>query len=121
MNSFSKWGYYSNGQAANVEGDELAVSAVRRGAPIMLVAEDPSKQTIRYQDSMAYVQDGDFHERPAPKYYWGQEVKIIGRDSKAAIEAISWHFNQGKYYYQLIQNDKLLSRRFFEDDLESSE
>lgn len=53
-----------------------------------------------------------------PRYTYGEQVSPLNHpDMVGVIVKIGWHFKQNCYFYLIKINEKIKSRRYFEDDL----
>lgn len=53
----------------------------------------------------------------SPAFTFGDKVIEIQRPIVGIIRQIDWHLNEQKYYYFLTVNEKIKSRRYFEEEL----
>lgn len=59
-----------------------------------------------------------------PKYSLQQKVRITLNERNktpyiGSIREIFWHYKEQRYYYLIDSNGKKISKRYFEEDLES--
>lgn len=73
--------------------------------------------TLRYNNNCYRVKDKLFEIVPAPKYNFGEIVKIKESGEEAIIRDIIWHYKRQEPYYYLISiKGKKKSKRYFESE-----
>lgn len=72
--------------------------------------------TIKYNNNCYRVMDKLFKSVPAPKYHFGEIVKIKGNEDKTIITDIMWHYNKQEHYYLVSVRNKKKSRRYWESE-----
>ena len=82
------------------------------------IDEDDQYITIRYGDKTFRVKDVSFKQVPAPKFDFGEEVKLVSKDEVGIILDILWHFDKEEHYYFIMVDGKRKSKRYFESDFE---
>lgn len=71
--------------------------------------------TLKYNNYYYRVRDKLFRIVPAPKYNFGEIVKIKKED--AVITDIMWHYDMRKHFYLVSVKNRKKSKRYFESDL----
>lgn len=71
--------------------------------------------TLKYNNNCYRVLKSLFQAVPAPKYIFGDKVKIKGNE-EAVITDIMWHYVKKEHYYFLSVGNKKKSRRYFDSD-----
>ena len=61
-----------------------------------------------------------------PRYAVGQAVRVILNERnttprRGTIRGIIWHAKDQRYNYYLVENGRKVSKRYFDDDLESDD
>ncbi len=54
---------------------------------------------------------------PEPKFKWLEKVTILKYEDPLILDEISWHHKKKQYFYTLKKGDKVLKKRYFDDDL----
>lgn len=73
--------------------------------------------TLKYNDNCYKVRDKLFKPVPAPKYNFGNIVRIKNTDEEVTITDIMWHFGNREHYYLVCAGNKKKSKRYFESEL----
>ena len=115
MTFVNTWGYTNLMENVLVE-DEANYDI---GATVKCLSEDGNILICQYDKKTIHLLKSGWIARQAPEFIWGDKVKIVAKNIIATIELICWHFNDGKYFYHLIdENGKKLSKRYYSDELE---
>lgn len=65
--------------------------------------------TLKYNNNYYRVNEKLFRPVPAPKFEFGQIVRVRNSGEEAKIADIMWHFsNQEHYYFLFVRNKKRL-------------
>lgn len=72
--------------------------------------------TLKYNNNYYRVKDKLFKPVPAPKYDFGQLVKIKKNKEDAIITDIMWHYVKHKHYYFVSVKNKKKSKRYYDSE-----
>lgn len=81
------------------------------------IMEEKTYMTISYNNRSYRVKSKLFKPVPAPKYHFGEMVKIRKSGETAVITDIMWHYGRKKHYYFLSVGNKKKARRYWESEL----
>ena len=74
--------------------------------------EESDYITLRYNHNCYIVRDKLFKLVPAPKYNFGELVKIKKNEEEAIITDIMWHYGKQEHYYLISIRGKKKSKRY---------
>lgn len=79
--------------------------------------EERDYLTLRYNNRYYRVKAKGFKPVPNPKFDFGQNVIMNGKDEEAIITDIMWHVSNHEHYYFISIGKKKKSKRFFDSEL----
>lgn len=116
-----KWGTYSWFEEHGIEliypNDVEKFRKEANNCKIFMCIEEGEYLTLKYNNNYYRVKEKLFRSVPAPKYDFGQIVKIKNSNEEVKIADIMWHFSKHEHYYFVIADNKKKTRRYFESEL----
>ena len=117
-----KWGLYpwfrERGEKFIHPEDLAAFQREVNNCKVYECVEAGEYMTLRYGENCYRVMDQLFHPVPAPKFSFGQKVKILKSGEEVVITDIMWHFDRQQHYY-FVASRKRKSKRYYESELGS--
>lgn len=112
----SKWGTYpwfvEHGVDLIHPDDFEAFQHESNNSKVFECIEEGDYITLKYNNNCYRVKDKLFNPVPAPKYHFGEIVKIKENGEEAVITDIMWHYNRQEHYYFIAVRCKKRSRRY---------
>lgn len=94
----SKWGTYpwfiEHGVDLIHPADLEAFTQEANNSKVFECIEESEYITLKYNGNYYRVKDKLFNAVPAPKYYFGEIVKIKENEEDAVIKDIMWHYGK---------------------------
>lgn len=112
----SRWGTYpwfvEHGVDLIHPDDFEAFQHEANNSKVFECIEEGDYITLKYNNNCYRVKDKLFKPVPAPKYHFGEIVKIKENGEEAVITDIMWHCNRQEHYYFIAVRCKKRSRRY---------
>ena len=83
----------------------------------MCIKEEGEYITLKYNNNFYRVKEKLFRPVPAPKFNFGQIVRIRNSNEEVKIVDVMWHFSNHEHYYFVFSGNKKKKRRYFESEL----
>jgi hypothetical protein len=105
---------------------ECEVTYLKKGSHVERFLSEQcfgKNEQFEYSDGR-FVELIPFHATGVqPKYIVGQQVRVILNERnrtprEGSILGIHWHYKRGCYYYTLRENNRVLTKWYFDDDFE---
>lgn len=115
-----KWGIYpwfvEHGIDLIHPDDFEAFKQEANSSKVFECIEERDYITLKYNNNYYRVKDKLFKPVPAPKYNFGDVVKIKENEEDAVITDIMWHYGKQQHYYLVSVKDKKKSRRYLDSE-----
>ncbi|WP_224242912.1 DUF6960 family protein [Hyalangium gracile] len=124
MVSPGEWGIYawSSRDQRLVHPDDFDAldRLIPYGKLLRVAGVDGQYCVLEYGEKVFRVDPQRFMPKPAPRFRIGQSVATRGADEKHGVVVdVFWHFNRGEPYYFVRFGNKVSSKRYWGEDLES--
>ncbi len=75
--------------------------------------------TLQYSNRYYRVKGQLFKALPAPKFTFGQKVKILKSGEEVNVTDIMWHYDKKEHYYLVSAGNRKKKKRYFEAELKN--
>lgn len=116
----SNWAIYPWAVEAGIDlvhpADLENFKHVVNSSKVYEVMEQSEYITLRYDNDCYRVRKKLLKFVPAPKYSFGEVVKIKKNFEDAVITDIMWHYDKQEHYYFVSIDNRKKSKRYFETE-----
>ena len=119
--SVIKWGVYPwcpehGSEYIHVE-DLDAFKEEAHNCKVFACIGEGEYMTLIYNNRRYRVRAQLFKQVPAPKYNFGQKLRIRKNSEGVTVTDIMWHYNEQKHYYLVAAGNRKKSKWYFEDEV----